>query len=46
MNSGRHAKGARVVSIMPRGMEDFVIEGVLDVDYPLMVKVAEKICEL
>ena len=39
-------KGARVVSTMPRGMEDFVIEGVLDVDLPLMIKVAEKICEL
>jgi len=39
-------KGTRVVSTMPRGMEDFAIEGVLDVDYPLMTKVAEKICEL
>lgn len=39
-------KGTRVTMCEPRGAQDWVIEGVLDVDYPLMVKVAEKICEL
>jgi leucyl aminopeptidase (aminopeptidase T) len=39
-------KGARVTQCEPRGVEEYVIEAVLDVDYPLMVEVAEKICEL
>jgi leucyl aminopeptidase (aminopeptidase T) len=39
-------KGTRVVSTHPKGMEDFLIEGILDVDYPLMIKVAKKACEL
>lgn len=39
-------KGTRVVSTVPKGIEDFVIEGVVEVDYPLMIKVAEKLCEL
>ena len=39
-------KGARVVATNPKGQEDFLIEGLLDVDYALMIKVAEKVCEL
>ena len=39
-------KGTCIVSTEPRGIEDFVIESVLADDYPLMIKVAEKICEL
>jgi len=39
-------KGTRVVSTVPSGIEDFVIEGIVEVDYPLMIKVAEKVCEL
>jgi 2,5-dihydroxypyridine 5,6-dioxygenase len=39
-------KGTRVVSTVPKGIEDFVIEGIVKVDYPLMIKVAEKLCEL
>jgi leucyl aminopeptidase (aminopeptidase T) len=38
--------GTRVVSTMPRGMEDFAIEGILDVDYPLMIEIGEQIAEL
>ena len=39
-------KGTRIVSTMPNGIEDYVIEGILDVDYALMIQVCEKICEL
>jgi leucyl aminopeptidase (aminopeptidase T) len=39
-------KGTRIASTEPRGVEDFLIEGMLDVDYPLMIKVCEKMCEL
>ena len=39
-------KGTRVLSIMPRGMEDFVIEGTVDVDYRLMIEIAKKIADL
>jgi len=39
-------KGTRVVATSPKGQEDFLIEGLLDVDYALMIKVAEKVCEL
>ena len=38
--------GTRVVSVMPRGMEDFAIEGILDVDYPLMIEIGKKIADL
>jgi leucyl aminopeptidase (aminopeptidase T) len=40
------ANGTRIVSVMPRGQEDFVIEGILDVDYAQMINVAEKVCKL
>jgi len=39
-------KGTRVAVCEVRGAGDWAIVGVLDVDYPRMVKVAEKICEL
>jgi leucyl aminopeptidase (aminopeptidase T) len=39
-------KGARVTSCAVRGVEDYVIAAVLDVDYPLMVEMAEKMCGL
>ena len=39
-------KGTRVVATSPRGQEDFLIEGILDVDYDLVVTVCEKICDL
>jgi len=39
-------KGARVTTSDPAGVEEYVIEAVLDVDYPHMVKVAERVCEL
>ncbi|MEE9491103.1 MAG: hypothetical protein V3V80_02220, partial [Dehalococcoidia bacterium] len=39
-------KGARITSCAVRGAEDYVIAAVLDVDYPLMVEVAEKMCAL
>ncbi len=39
-------KGTRIASCDVRSAGDWAIVGVLDVDYPLMVKVAEKICEL
>jgi leucyl aminopeptidase (aminopeptidase T) len=38
--------GTRIVSVMPRGMEDFAIEGILDVDYPLMIEIGKKIAHL
>jgi leucyl aminopeptidase (aminopeptidase T) len=38
--------GTRVVSTMPRGMEDFAIEGILDADYPLMIEIGKKIADL
>jgi len=40
------ANGTRIVSAMPRGQEDFIIEGLLDVDYARMIEVAKKVCEL
>jgi len=39
-------KGTRVVSTVPKGIEDFVIEGIVEADYPLMIKVAEEVCKL
>lgn len=39
-------KGARITTSDPVGVEEYVMEAVLDVDYPHMVEVAEKICEL
>jgi leucyl aminopeptidase (aminopeptidase T) len=39
-------KGTRVVATSPIGQEDFLIEGILNVDYALMIKTGEKICEL
>ena len=39
-------KGTRIVSTMPNGLEDFVIDGILGVDYELMIRVCEKICRL
>lgn len=39
-------KGGRVTQCEPLGNDDWIIEGVLDVDYPLMSKVATRICEL
>jgi leucyl aminopeptidase (aminopeptidase T) len=39
-------KGTRIVTCMPRGIEDFVIEGILDAHYELQIEVCEKICRL
>lgn len=39
-------KGARVAQCNPKGVEVWVMEGVLDVDYPRMSEICEKICEL
>jgi 2,5-dihydroxypyridine 5,6-dioxygenase len=39
-------KGTRIASCHVRSAGDWAIVGVLDADYPRMVKVAEKICEL
>ena len=38
--------GTRITSAMPRGQEDFVISGIVDVDYPRMVEAAKKIARL
>ena len=38
--------GTRIVSVMPRGMEDFAIEGMLDVDYSRMAEIGTRIAEL
>lgn len=39
-------KGTRIAATSIVGMERFAIEGILDVDYPAMVEVAEKIGEM
>jgi len=39
-------KGTRIASCEVRSAGDWAIVGVLDVDYPRMVKVAEKTCQL
>jgi len=39
-------QGTRVASTRTRGIEDFLIEGILDVDYDLMIQVCERICAL
>jgi leucyl aminopeptidase (aminopeptidase T) len=39
-------KGTRIVATSPKGQEDFLIEGILDVDYGLMIETGEKICDL
>ena len=39
-------KGEGFPAGLSMGQEDFLIEGILDVDYALVVKVCEKICEL
>jgi leucyl aminopeptidase (aminopeptidase T) len=39
-------KGTRVVTTRTQGIEDFLIEGILDVDYQLMITVCEKMCDL
>jgi leucyl aminopeptidase (aminopeptidase T) len=46
--AGRKArdKGIRIAATVPRGMEDYVIEGILDIDYPAMIKMMEKVKEL
>jgi len=38
--------GTRMVSTVPQGIEDYVIEGIVQVDYRKMVEVGERICEL
>lgn len=38
--------GTRIISAMPRGMEDFAINGIVAVDYPALVTQAKKIVEL
>ena len=38
--------GTRMVSTVPKGIEDYVIEGIVEVDYPRMVEVGERICAL
>jgi len=38
--------GTRIASAMPRGQEDFVISGIVDVDYPSMVEAGKKLAEL
>lgn len=38
--------GTRITSTMVRGQEDFVINGIVDVDYPALAKQGEKIAEL
>ncbi len=40
------AGGTRMSSTNVNGMEDFVIEGLLDVDYDLMIEIANKIGDL
>ena len=39
-------KGTRAAGTVPRGHEDWVLEGLLEVDFPRMIKMGEKICEL
>jgi len=39
-------RGTRIVTCMPRGIEDFCIEGILDAHYELQISVCEKICRL
>jgi leucyl aminopeptidase (aminopeptidase T) len=39
-------KGTRIASTSLAGMEEFAVEGIMNVDYPRMVKVAERVCEL
>lgn len=39
-------KGTRIASTSVAGMEEFVVEGILNVDYAKMVEVAKKVCEL
>jgi leucyl aminopeptidase (aminopeptidase T) len=36
-------RGLRIASTNIEGMENFAIEGICDVDYPLMIKIAEKV---
>lgn len=39
-------QGTRVASTRTTGIEDFLIEGILEVDYALMVRICEKICAM
>ncbi len=39
-------RGTRAAGCRPRGQEDWVIEGLLEVDYPRMIEMGKKICEL
>jgi leucyl aminopeptidase (aminopeptidase T) len=39
-------KGIRGTECQPREGEDWVIEGVLEVDFPRMIEMGEKVCEL
>jgi leucyl aminopeptidase (aminopeptidase T) len=39
-------KGTRATGTVPRGREDWVLEGLLEVDFPRMIEIGEKICEL
>jgi leucyl aminopeptidase (aminopeptidase T) len=39
-------KGTRATGTVPRGHEDWVLEGLLEVDFPRMIEIGEKICEL
>lgn len=42
--AGRRArdKGIRISATVPRGMEDYVIEGILDIDTPAMIEMMDK----
>lgn len=46
MRTARQERGTRIASCMPRGIEDFIIEGILDAHYELQITVCEKICRL
>lgn len=39
-------RGTRVATCVPRGIEDFVIDGILDAQYELQIQVCEMICRL
>jgi len=38
--------GVRIAATVPRGMEDYVIEGLLDIDYAAMIRMMDKIKDL
>jgi len=39
-------KGARTTSVVSMKEEDYVFEALLDIDYPAVIKLGEKICEM